>query len=700
MALRYLISILLVCAASNVAFAEEQTSYSHAQGGVIGLNTVPSARMEENGVLAAGVSTLDPYFHSYIGFQIAEPLYISLRQSALTSNILHDADRLYPGMDTKIRLLKEDEFLPDISLGLNSAVGHKRMSAEYIAFSKRYHQFDFTAGLGWGRMGSAGHINNPFKSISNHFGKNRLLDDELSAGPENWFTGEKVGFFGGVEYFPSTLPPLSLKADFGADRYAIEESTSDFNAPVPWSVGFNFKPAEWVNFGVAVHSLDKLMARLTFRTKPKDWGLSDVEKPLSAHYFPERTTSLQTMNMLWETRKNGIPLYGARAKNAHLKAGMDLRPFHSTPRQLRIAATNMANNAGPDIEAITLYPRSYNLKGPAITLNRRDLENALARKEGSAAEIWRNAEITTEGKKGENRPARKFLTRPGYIKLRDINFTLDNQISMAEKDSATLYRTALITKMERPFFLNFLHMGSALRLNLHDNLDEIKKIRPPAYYPVRSDVYDFADRKAATDSLYLTASYSLTPEIHAAITGGYLEEMYGGAGGEILYRPFGKRFAIGADAWMVGKRNPFTLLNLGFADHGTKTGHLNVWYDFPEHDTVLKARFGRYLAQDIGGSLSIARHFENGASLEGSVTITDKEDYDLFGGTTHAYSGLRLSMPLGSIPFIPDGSRINVSALPFGRDTGQALQSPFSLYEATEPLSYDHIARHWHEIAE
>lgn len=182
------------------------------------------------------------------------------------------------------------------------------------------------------------------------------------------------------------------------------------------------------------------------------------------------------------------------------------------------------------------------------------------------------------------------------------------------------------------------------------------------------------------------------------LTGGYLEEMYGGLGGEILYRPFGKRFAFGADAWLARKRDPETFLNTGYTYDGLLTGHINGWYDFPDRDLTLQARFGRYLAEDFGATLSLQKGFENGAKLEGFVTVSNDADFDLFGGTTHAYHGVRLSLPLGSVRYVPSGSELRISAAPFGRDIGQSLDAPIKLYDTTEALSYDHIARYWKDM--
>ena len=46
----------------------------------------------------------------------------------------------------------------------------------------------------------------------------------------------------------------------------------------------------------------------------------------------------------------------------------------------------------------------------------------------------------------------------------------------------------------------------------------------------------------------------LDKDIYAKFTGGILESMFAGIGGEILFRPFHRNFAIGAEAWRVKQR--------------------------------------------------------------------------------------------------------------------------------------------------
>lgn len=668
-------------------------NYSSSLTGPLGLNTVPNARMDEEGTVSAGISTLDPYLHTYLGFQIAEPLFIGVRQTAEVSNLNEDADRLYPGVDLKLRILEETKYRPEIALGLQSALGHKRMAGEYLALSKRYKNFDFTAGIGWGRYGTAAHFENPLKAISNHFGRARELDGEIPNTAHDWFTGENIGIFGGIEYF-TPIDGLSIKADYGADRYIAESAAFNFDAPEPWSIGLNYASTDWLDAGIALQGTDKVMARINLSGTPSKWPFTASEKEDISPLLPARSSLKSGERMKLDARNDGALLYALTTDEKTTKASLDLSPDSSTPSQIKTAAINISNNAGTDIETIMLRPSVYNLKGPRISLNRRDLERTLAHRQGSSVEIWNNAEFDTGGISNDKTSPFTLI----QFKRQHYKFILDNQMSVAEEDNGLLYRTALLANAEGPTFFGLLHSGGALRLNIKDNLERLNKIRPRAILPVRSDVEQFANKTFSIENTYLTYTHSFTPNWHMQITGGLLEEMYGGLGGEILYRPFGKRYAFGAELWNANKRDPDSFLAADYTGDGLLTGHLNGWYDFAERDLTLKASVGRYLADDFGGTLSLVKGFDNGAKLEGFVTVTNKADFDLFGGLTHAHHGIRLSLPLGSIKHIPDGSEIRVSAIPFGRDIGQSINAPIKLYDATEPLSYDHIARHWRDI--
>ncbi|MGZ9097359.1 MAG: YjbH domain-containing protein [Micavibrio sp.] len=696
--IRVTLIIALLCGATP-AFAGDRASVSLL--GPLGLNTVPSARMDPAGTLRAGVATSDPYAHAYFSVQTADSLNITLRQTAEISGLNEDAKRLYPGVDLKLRILEEKKYLPEISIGLMSAIGHKRMAGEYLALSKRYKNFSFTGGLGWGRLGSSENFKNPLRFLSHHFEKNRALDGEMPNGPEDWFTGGDVGVFGGVEYF-TPLKGLSLKADWNADRYRAETSASDFDSPDPWSVGINYAPTGWVDFGVGVNGGDKIMATLSLKNTLEKWRGRKNEKTDPAPLRPERTDLTRTGQMAFDAARYGSTiLYDIRRTVNSVWAKLDAEPGQALPQQIGRAARNMANHAGAGIEELLITPHVIGLDGPSLRLMRRDLEQALVHHQGSPQEIWRNALMNApipDDLENSVVDIDHFGFGSRERSLPRLKFILDTQISLSEEDNGILYRTSVILDGLHQISRHWV-IGGGLRLNGPDNLSDLVNIRPAAFYPVRSDVARFAGKTVTLDRLYNAYLRSFGDgDWHVMAAGGYLEEMYSGFGGEVLYRPFGKTYAFGAELWQTFRRAPDSRLAMALNGDHVLSGHLKAWYEIPRTDLTLGIRAGRYLAQDLGGTLSLTKTMNNGATIEAFATATDQADFDLFGGTTHLYSGLRLTLPLGNVPLLPDGSHAKIAAAPLGRDIGQTLDSPLPLYALTEPFSYRSLAQNWESV--
>ena len=275
---------------------------------------------------------------------------------------------------------------------------------------------------------------------------------------------------------------------------------------------------------------------------------------------------------------------------------------------------------------------------------------------------------------------------------------LQEQVSVSEIDQGVLHRTSLILERQRNLLRDFIS-GGAVRINLTDNLDLLDEYRIRPTLPVRSDIDVFAEQRFSIEKFYLSYLKTITPDLHIGLTGGYLEEQYAGIGGEILYRPFGKNWAIGADGWQAFKRDPYSELNQSLAVDHLFTGHLNGWYRFPQNpNLLLKARIGRYLAEDVGGSLTLSHKFNNGTELEGFITHTDASDTSVFGEDTYLYNGVRLSLPLGNIPYTSISTSAELIAAPFGRDNGQTIQKPVDLYDLTEAFSLQHMSSHWGDI--
>lgn len=670
MRLLLVLTILLLTGAKAHADPARHTTVF----GPLGFSLNPSARMDEPGTVRAGVSTLDPYLHATLGLQIAKPLYIGIRQTAEVSSINDDALRLYPGIDLKLRLLEEGAYHPEISLGWLGAVGHKRMAGEYIVASKRFENWDISGGLGWGRYGSAHHIGNPLGIFGNHFNKDRALNGEEPNGPDDWFTNDDIGLFAGVEYTTPWVEGLSFSAEYGADRYLAEKAAFNFDAPAPWALGVHYSPQPWVSISTALIGGEKIMAALTLQNALSKWP---------GRLFKKDSDAQSTL----------VP-HDESANTLRTQSTLEIPDSLSTPRAIGMALPPINDHAAEGVAALELRPTHKGLKGPLLRFNRRDITQTFGHQAGSPQEIWRNIEWNPENTDdltltGEEKTAYNY----------DLRLILDEQVSLSEEDHGILHRTSLLLEGQSATSRGLLG-GMGLRLNITDNLGHLGNYRTPSTLPVRSDVANFAETRLGVEHLYGGYVYSLTPDLHVATAAGYLEEMYAGFGGDILYRPFRSTWAIGAEGWLALKRDPDTSMNMGLSGDRVFTGHLKAYYEFPETDMTAEARIGRYLNEDIGGTLALNQRFAHGMNVRGFVTATDQSDLDVFGGTTNLYAGLELTMPIGNVPVIPQNSIVRLKAAPLGRDTGQSLENPVGLYTMTEPLSYRHITQYWNDMTD
>ncbi|MFN3828131.1 MAG: YjbH domain-containing protein [Micavibrio sp.] len=630
--------------------------------GPMGLTLMPTARMDETGTMNVTVGALDPYLHGTFGVQIAKPLYIGLRQTSEVSSIMESKDRLYPGIDVKLRLVEEGPYHPEITMGLQNAWGHKRLAGEYLVASKRFANWDVSAGMGWGRMGSAHQIGNPLGVFGKHFKEDRDIDGQNPNAPHDWFTGSDVGLFAGVEYTVPWVEGLSASAEWGADRYLPETASFDYNKPAPWALGLHYSPLSWLNMTAAWVGGEKILAALTFKNNIKSWphALFKKDKEQKPVQAPDAGNATKWLS---------VP---ARL-NTPQAIGYSLETEEETPAEQGV---------------YDIRPTTHGLQGPLIRMNRRTADHTFKDHNGSPQEIWHdtifNPDEAVEGQKP-------------LLADYEAGLILDQQISLAEEDQGLIYRTSGLGYI-KGYSAYGLMGGMGLRLNMSDNLDSLDQYRVRPDHPVRADIADYTNNIITLDHAYIGMARSLSPSWHMAAAAGYLEEMYGGIGGDILYRPFSSRWALGIEGWYVRKRAAGHYMNTSFKDDPRFTGHIKAYYEFEDQDMTAEARMGRYLDGDVGATVALTQRFAQGLALRGFTTVTNESDDDIFGGKTNLYGGLALTLPLGDVPYIPQNTSTRIKVAPFGREKGQTLENPIDIYAMSEPLSYRHIAHYWQDI--
>ena len=171
--------------------------------GGIGLIENPTARFDPDGEFTFGISTDKPYHRIYSTMQFLPWLEATLRYTEGTHTpYLSGGSQTWKdkGIDLKVRLLQESGRWPSVAAGFRDFGGTGAFSGEYIVASKRYSNVDFTLGMGWGTIASRGSIDNPVGWIIE---SQKIRGGGTSRGGtlnlKSLFSGEKVGFFGGVE---------------------------------------------------------------------------------------------------------------------------------------------------------------------------------------------------------------------------------------------------------------------------------------------------------------------------------------------------------------------------------------------------------------------------------------------------------------------------------------------------------------------
>jgi hypothetical protein len=263
------------------------------------------------------------------------------------------------------------------------------------------------------------------------------------------------------------------------------------------------------------------------------------------------------------------------------------------------------------------------------------------------------------------------------------------------------FRQALFDPSQ-PFGVQFLavaaaglHLTPGLALfgsvegNLYDNFNTAR-VSNSLLPHVRSDFMKyFTKGKNGIGDLEADYSFRLAPDLFAKARAGYLESMFAGAGGEILWRPEGARWALGADIYQVWQRDFDRLF--GLQHYHQTTGHVSLYYDSPWYDLNFELRAGQYLAGDRGLTIQITRRFATGVEVGAFMTKTNVSATQFGEGSFD--KGLIIRFPLGWVAPLETQSQIALDLRPVQRDGGQALAGDATLYDETRNTSEGELIR-------
>ena len=195
---------------------------------------------------------------------------------------------------------------------------------------------------------------------------------------------------------------------------------------------------------------------------------------------------------------------------------------------------------------------------------------------------------------------------------------------------------------------------------------------------VRSDLPEYIHKgSTGIGQLDIDYQFRLAPDLFAAARAGYLESMFAGAGGEVLWWPDRLRWAFGADIYEVKQRD-FNRL-FGLQDYRVTTGHISLYYQSPWYGLNFTVRAGQYLAGDRGITFQATRRFSTGVEIGAYFTKTNVSATQFGEGSFD--KGILIKIPLDWALPVETQGEFDLNLRPVQRDGGQTLIGDATLYD-------------------
>ena len=706
------IALLTSVNAFGEAFESSEFAPSQMDFGGVGLMQMPTGRMADEGEFSFNGTWNNDYHMYSVSLQVMPWLETTIRYT-LVQDLLYSNDENFSGetkytdkgIDLKLRLIEEGRYLPELSVGVRDFGGTGLFDGEFVAATKRFGNLDLTLGMGWGYIGQSGNTPNPFCKASDKF-CTRPWDYKGSGGMvdfERWFKGP-ASIYGGFEY-QTPYKPLRLKVEYDGNDYSqdfpVKYNVGDMTQDIPWNAGIVYQLGGWGDARISYERGNTWVAGITLATNFNDMSATWIDEPL-----PEpRPNNLQKLsevdwsliseqlennagyqnNKILVKDQNEVVVYGEQVKYRDRE--------HAQER----ASSILANNLPDSIETYRLVETRESLKLTATEID-------ATRYKAVANQEYIDAKMDDATVRLTDQNSREMIYFDGRERL---DYALSPHINQSLGSAESFYLYSIGINADASYWLtDKFKLSSSLYVNLLDNYDKFNYITPPDGTNVprvrtmfRAYVHD---NPVWMNHLQLTWFEDYDNGIYSQAYGGYLESMFAGYGGEVLYRPLDSNWAIGADMNVIYQRDPEswfgiydqpTQKNADYGrdyvvmDQGT-TGFVTAYYT-PKwtmlDNTLFKVGVGKFLAGDLGTRIDFSKQFKSGVIAGAYVSVTDMSAEEF--GEGSFTKGFYISIPFDIMTVKPSGNRANFNWQPITRDGGQVLNKQYNLFDLTDARS-------------
>jgi hypothetical protein len=513
----------------------------------------------------------------------------------------------------------------------------------------------------------------------------------------SFFHGEESALFGGVEW--RATPQFTLKAEYSSDAYVREQENSDFERKSPMNFGAEYRWREGVTLGAYYMYGDTAGFNLVLSGNPNKpltpQNLGDGPLPVNpvppnapqgTGWASNPTSRDQLAAALSEALEaEGIRLDEMSVTATTVEVGVTDRRYNRDPQAIGRTARILQTGMPPSVRTFRITPMQDGLRTATVTIDRQDFEGQVARwnagetswetleLEGAtpslAGDYWRRDAYPDFAWSFVPAPYLYLLTPGDPIRL-GLNFDLAGTVSLRPGLSTTVsISQPLINAPNDP----------------EPSESELQPVRSdtPLYYA------GYSPKLAQATVDYL---FKLDENWYGRGTVGYMERMFAGVGGEILWQPANQSWGLGADLNWVAQRN-YDNLAFDYYDYDVVTGQASLYWDTGYYGLQLEVDAGRYLAGDWGGTVTVTREFANGWTVGAYATKTDVSAEDFGEGSFD--KGVSISIPFRwAVPFETQ-ARNNLSLTSVSRDGGAKLDISNRLYPIVHDYTRGRLKQNW-----
>lgn len=673
-----------------------------------GLIDMPSGEALPDGQFTVGISHFGGITRNTLTFQATPRISASFRYNGIqdwnANGFETYRDRSF---DVRFLLHRETSKLPALTLGLQDFAGTGIYAGEYIAATKNFEgsripgKIKLTGGLGWGRLGSSGAIGSPFGTTRPTFVPG---DTGGELGADQWFRGD-IAPFAGIEW--QVNDRLGLKAEYSSDAYTPEVGNGVFTRKSRFNFGAEYQVSNAVRLGAYYLYGSEFGVNVQVQLNPNNPPTPlRIPAPRPIDVRPSRRSNPEAYSGNWAVsteaastavrdalipilEAEGLTLVETRSTASEAEVRFENNTYPASSVAVGRVARAMARVLPASVETFRVVPVENGLAQSAVVFRRSDLERLEFAPDATSALLART------------RFDEAIPTLPGAARNDDLYpdfaWSIGPYLSPSYFDPSEPFRADAGVKLNLSYTpAPGWTIAGELRQRVVGNVGDGASNTPSALPRVRTDAVLYArEGKTALSSLYVSRQWKPGNDLYARVTAGYLERMYGGVSAELLWKPVASRLALGIEANYVKQRD-FDQ-KFGFRDYSVATGHASAYYEFGNGYTG-QLDVGRYLAGDIGATVTLEREFANGWKVGGFFTLTDVSAEDFGEGSFD--KGIKLEIPVSWFLGKPQRRTVGTTIRPIQRDGGARLNVAGRLYEQVRSGHRQGLSGNWSGVWE